>query len=207
MKYEEMIRKRVPQKALLLQTVEEIAETVKAGCKMLRALGNGSPTPVKPEMARENLQEEVHDLVNMWHVLDMERAVKAPLTPQNIGGMKSEEKAILGMMHHLTEASAILMDQAAGFQDGYKVATKAATLEEAKAALAQDGHRIKTNKLIILIIVIHGSKQGHADGDLALVLDIFPVGLFCGCYAENGKAQDGCKQQGKKLLHRGDPPQ
>ena len=128
MKYEEMIRKRVPQKALLLQTVEEIAETVKAGCKMLRALGNGSPTPVKPEMARENLQEEVHDLVNMWHVLDMERAVKAPLTPQNIGGMKSEEKAILGMMHHLTEASAILMDQAAGFQDGDKVATKAATL-------------------------------------------------------------------------------
>lgn len=128
MKYEEIIRQKVPREALLLQAVEEIAETVKAGCKRLRALGNGNPTPVKPELARENLQEEIHDMVNMFNILKMEEAVRAPLKPQNIGGAIDEEVAIMGMICNLTEASAILADMATGFNTDNETATKAAML-------------------------------------------------------------------------------
>lgn len=128
MKYEEIIREKMTREALLLQAVEEIAETIKAGCKRLRAMGNGNPTPVKPELAKENLQEEVYDMVNMFNVLEMEKAVRAPLKPQNIGGAIDEEVAIMGMICNLTEASAILADMATGFNTDNEIATKAATL-------------------------------------------------------------------------------
>lgn len=55
--------------ALLDQLTEECCELGKAAIKVVRAMGEGTPTPVSLGEARENLVEEIADVMVMFTLL------------------------------------------------------------------------------------------------------------------------------------------
>lgn len=55
--------------ALLDQLTEECCELGKAAMKVVRAMGEGTPTPVSLGEARENLVEEIADVMVMFTLL------------------------------------------------------------------------------------------------------------------------------------------
>lgn len=71
------IRTWLSRRDLLEQLAEEAAEVSQAALKVIRAEGySDNCTPVQPIKAAMDLNEEIHDLVNVLHILGMETQLK-----------------------------------------------------------------------------------------------------------------------------------
>ena len=70
-RYSQTIKSNLSDVAKLEALAEESAELTQASLKLIRALGNGNPTPKSVEECQQNLREEIADILMVLDVMDI----------------------------------------------------------------------------------------------------------------------------------------